>query len=55
MVWKQLTMEPEVAALADFAILLLGMVVSRAGNERTFSRPEDHKNPNPQLFRNPKA
>jgi hypothetical protein len=36
-VWKQLISEPEAAALADFAILLLGIVVNQAGNERTFS------------------
>jgi hypothetical protein len=28
---------PEVAELAEFAILLLGIVVNQAGNERDFS------------------
>ena len=28
---------PEVAELSDFAMLLLGLVVNQAGNERTFS------------------
>ncbi|KAJ6607068.1 hypothetical protein B0H10DRAFT_2073320, partial [Mycena sp. CBHHK59/15] len=30
-------MEPDVAELADFAILLLGIVVNQGGNERDFS------------------
>jgi hypothetical protein len=37
MVWKQLLTSPEVAELADLAILLLGLVVNQAGNERDFS------------------
>jgi hypothetical protein len=37
MVWKQLKGMTEVTELADFAILLLGIVVNQAGNERDFS------------------
>jgi len=36
-IWKQLTSELEAAALANFVILLLGIVINQAGNECTFS------------------
>jgi hypothetical protein len=37
LVWEQLKHDQEVAELADFAILLLGIIVNQAGNERDFS------------------
>ena len=37
LVWQQLKGIPEVAELAEFAILLLGVIVNQAGNERDFS------------------
>ena len=37
LVWQQLKSIPEVAELAEFAILLLGIIVNQAGNERDFS------------------
>lgn len=36
-VWEQFRLIPDVAELADFACLLLGLVVNQAGNEHTFS------------------
>jgi hypothetical protein len=37
MVWKQLKSVQEISELAEFAILLLGIIVNQAGNERDFS------------------
>ncbi|KAH9964092.1 ribonuclease H-like domain-containing protein [Russula compacta] len=37
LVWEQLKLSPEVAELADLAILLLSLVVNQARNERDFS------------------
>ncbi|KAJ7435413.1 ribonuclease H-like domain-containing protein [Mycena latifolia] len=37
LVWEQFLPNPELHELADFAILLLGMVINQGGNERDFS------------------
>ncbi|KAJ7774329.1 hypothetical protein DFH07DRAFT_767496 [Mycena maculata] len=37
LVWKQFQTDPEVRELADFAILILGILVNTGGNERDFS------------------
>ncbi|KAJ6618631.1 hypothetical protein B0H10DRAFT_2189463 [Mycena sp. CBHHK59/15] len=36
-VWKFMLADPDVHELADFALLILGIVVNQAGNERDFS------------------
>ncbi|KAF7341516.1 DUF659 domain-containing protein [Mycena venus] len=37
LVWEQYLTNPDLYELADFAILLLGMVINQGGNERDFS------------------